>query len=111
MATHDHTARARPTFSLGKALSDPSDAYPLVSSPPAHSLRPSTLDDVALALYSLAVLCIEDERHRRAQARPIPVGEPLTWPLPPLFKEGLVVAMQCLEEFGTQLGPRRAVNA
>ena len=111
MAIRDHTAPARLSVPLGKAFSDPSGADPQASASPTHSLRLSTLDDVALALYSLAVMCIEDERCRSAQATVVPTAEPATFPLPPLFREGLVVAIQCLENYAEQLGPRQAMNA
>jgi hypothetical protein len=34
----------------------------------------------------------------------------MTWPLPSLFKEGLTMAMQCLEQYAQQLGIERAMT-
>jgi hypothetical protein len=110
MAVRDHTARARLSFSAsGDPLTDPPAAELSAHRSNASSLRLSTLDDVALALYSLAVLCSEDDRFQSAQARRIP-AELTVWPLPPLFREGLVVAMQCLEHYAKHLGDQRARN-
>ncbi|MFC4525513.1 hypothetical protein ISN76_04595 [Dyella halodurans] len=110
MAVHDHTAPARLSFS---SLGDPFTASP-AADPPAHgpqaySLRLSTLDDVALAHYALAQLWFEDERYRVARARHNS-AEPMTWPLPPLFKQGVTVAIQCLEQYAKQLGDEQAMN-
>jgi len=111
MAIRDHKARAHPSVSEGIALSDPFDAYLPASPTQAHSLRVSTLDDVALALYALVVLDNDDERCRRTQAYVLPEVEPLARPLPPLFKEGLGVAIQCLEGLALRLGSRGTRNA
>jgi len=40
-----------------------------------------------------------------------PETEPLTMPLTPLFKEGVVVAIQCLENFAMRLGGQKTGNA
>ena len=110
MAIHDHTARARLSFSSsGDTLTAPPATESSVSCAMAPSLRLSHLDDVALALYALAALCIEDESCRKAQARQI-TAEPALWPLPPLFREGVQVAMQCLEQYARQLDGRRDMN-
>jgi hypothetical protein len=75
----------------------------------AHSLRLSTLDDVALAHYALAQLWLEDERYRAAKAGRSSV-KPMAWPLPPLFKEGVTMAIQCLEQYAKQRSIERAMN-
>jgi hypothetical protein len=110
MAVHDHTAPAR--LSL-HSLGDPFTASPAAGlpahRPQAPSLRLSTLDDVALALYCLEQLRIEDERYRTAQARHSS-AKPMTWPLPPRFREGVTVAIQCLEQYTKQLSDERAMN-
>jgi hypothetical protein len=93
-------------------LGDPFAASPDAGPPAchqAHSLRLSTLDDVALAHYALAQLWFEDERYRVATAR-CSSTKPMTWPLPPLFKEGLTLAMQCLEQYAKQLSAERMTN-
>jgi len=111
MAVRDHTARARLSFSAsGNPLTDPPAAELSAQCPSTSSLRLSTLDDVALALYSLAVLCNEDERCREAQARQASTAEPTMWPLPPLFRDGVKVAMQCLGHYARHLGDQRAQN-
>jgi hypothetical protein len=66
------------------------------------------LDDVALALYALAQLSLEDERYRHAVRHP---DVPPLVPLPPLFRQGVTVAMQCLEQYARQLGQEQALNA
>ncbi|SDJ82339.1 hypothetical protein SAMN04487785_10430 [Dyella jiangningensis] len=108
MATNDHKARSCPFVSPGQRPR----VLPTAGSPAtclsAASLRLSTLDDVALALYALAQLCQEDERHRLANRQP---GVPSQVPLPPLFRQGVAVAMQCLEQYARQLGDRRPLNA
>ena len=108
MATRDHKARARPSFSLGEALSDPPDADPPASSPPAPPQRPLTPADVDVAVYCLTVLCIADERWREAQATQTPYTGPAIWPLPPTMQEALVVALKCLEAFAVQLDPGKS---
>jgi hypothetical protein len=93
---------------LGDPFADPPAAEPPACHQ-AHSLRLSTLDDVALAHYALAQLWFEDERYRVAQARHC-AAEPMTWPLPPLFKEGVTMAIQCLEQYAKQLSAERAMT-
>ncbi|AIF49536.1 hypothetical protein HY57_20860 [Dyella japonica A8] len=66
------------------------------------------MDDVALALYALARLRQEDERYRHAVRHP---GLPSLAPLPPLLRQGVAVAMQCLEQYARQLGERRTLSA
>ncbi|WP_445143612.1 hypothetical protein [Dyella sp. Tek66A03] len=103
MAVHDHTAPARPSLcSLGDPFTDPPAADLPAHRPLAHSPRGTTFDDVALAHYALSRLWFEDESYRKAKARH-PKAEPLTWPLPTLFKDGVAVAIQCLEQYARQL--------
>lgn len=110
MAVHDHTARAHLSFSAsGDMFTVTFAADSPARRSTAQSLRLSTLDDVALALYSLAVLCIEDERCRTAQVRHL-LSEPTLWPLPPLIQEGLGLAIQCLEQYAGQLGGQRGMG-
>jgi hypothetical protein len=110
MAVHDHTAPARLSFpSLGDPFAASPAADPPTHGPQAHSLRLSTLDDVALALHCLAQLCVEDERHRIAKAGSCS-AKPMAWPLPPVFRQGVTVAIQCLEQYAKQLGDERAMN-
>jgi hypothetical protein len=110
MAVHDHTAPARPSFlSLGDPFCHSPAADPLAHGPQAHSLRLSTLDDIALAHYALSRLWFEDEQYRKAKAKH-PGAEPLTWPLPTLFKDGVAVAIQCLEHYAKRLSDERAMN-
>ena len=110
MAVHDHTAPARLSF---LPSGDPFTASPAadlpVHAPQAHSQRPATLDDVALAHYALAQLWFEDERYRVAKARRSS-AKPMAWPLPTLFKEGVTLAIQCLEQYAKQLSDERAMN-
>jgi hypothetical protein len=110
MAVHDHTAPAHLSFSsLGDPFADSLAAGLPAHRPQAHSLRLSTLDDVALALHCLAQLCIEDERYRTAWATHC-TTKPMAWPLPPLFKLGVTVAIQCLEQYTKQLSDERATK-
>ena len=103
MAVHDHTAPARLSI---PTLGDPFAASPAAGlpahRPQAHSPRGTTFDDVALAHYALSRLWFEDEQYRRARAN-LPGAEPLTWPLPTLFKDGVAVAIRCLEQYARQL--------
>jgi len=108
MANDDHKARACPAVLSGNASSVSPFADPPVSRGSPVSLRLSTLDDVTLALYALAQLCLEDERSRRAARHP---DVPPLLPLSPLFRQGVAVAMQCLEQYARQLGQERAMNA
>ncbi len=110
MAVHDHTAPARLSFpSLGDPFAASPAAGPLAHGPQAHSPRGTTFDDVALAHYALSRLWFEDEQYRRAKAVH-PTAEPLTWPLPTFFKDGVAVAIQCLEHYARQLSDERAMN-
>jgi hypothetical protein len=109
MAVHDHTAPARLSISLGDPFTASLAADPMAHDPQAHSPRHVTLDDIALAHYALAQLWFEDERYRVAKAR-CSSTKPMTWPLPSLFKEGLTMAMQCLEQYAQQLGIERAMT-
>ncbi len=110
MAVHDHTAPARLSFlSLGDPFAASPAADPLANRPQAHSPRGTTFDDVALAHYALSRLWFEDEQYRRAKANH-PDAEPLTWPLPTLFKDGVAVAIRCLEHYARQLSDERAMN-
>jgi len=110
MAVHDHTAPARPSFPhLGDPFSR-SRAANATAHAPTHAPRICTFDDVALALYALTNLCIEDDRRLAAQARQTIAG-PAPRPLPPRFRQGLTMAIQCLEQYARQLGNERAVNA
>ena len=110
MAVHDHTAPARLSFLFsGDPFTDSPAADPPARGPQAHSQRPATLDDVALAHNALAQLWFEDERYRVAMARRSN-AKPVAWPLPTLFKEGVTVAIQCLEQYAKQLGDERAMN-
>ena len=110
MAVHDHTAPARlPFLSLGDPFIASPGAGPPAHLPPAHPPRGTTFDDVALAHYALSRLWFEDEQYRRAKAKH-PAAEPLTWPLPTLFKDGVAVALRCLEHYARQLGDERAMN-
>jgi hypothetical protein len=108
MATSDHKARACLSIPSGNASRVSPSADPPVSHRSPASLRLSTLDDVALALYALAQLCLEDERSRHV-ARHSDV--PPLLPLAPLFRQGVAVAVQCLEQYARQLGQERALNA
>ncbi len=109
MAVHDHTARARPsrppddTFTAPFATDSPASCS-------AHSLRLSTLDDIALAHYALAQLWFENERFRVAREKHIH-AEPMAWPLAPLFKEGVSLAIRCLEQYAGELAGKQPVNA
>ena len=108
MAVHDHTAPAHLSFpTLGDPFGNSSAADPLADAPQAHSLRLSTLDDVALALHCLVQLCLEDERYGMARARHSS-AEPIARPLPPRFKQGVTLAIQCLEQYAKKLGNERA---
>ena len=103
LATVDHTAAARPSFrSLGDPFTDAS-CRATGSSSLAHSPRGTTFDDVALAHYALSRLWFEDEQYRKAKAKH-PTAQPLTWPLPTFFKEGVDMAIVCLEQYARQLG-------
>jgi hypothetical protein len=110
MAVHDHTAPARLAF---LSLGDPFIASPAAGvpahRPQAPSPRGTTFDDVALAHYALSRLWFEDELYRKAKAKH-PSAEPLTWPLPTLFKDGVAVAIACLEQYAKQLSDERAMN-
>ncbi|WP_109125153.1 hypothetical protein [Dyella sp. C11] len=110
MAVHDHTARARLSFPAGDALNATPNADPTAHRPSPYSLRLSTLDDIALAHYALSQLWLEDEKCRTALAKKIATETP-AWPLPPLFKEGVSLAIQCLEQHARQLDGKRAMNA
>ena len=107
MANVDHKARACLSVPSGNAPRVSPCADPPASHAPPASLRLSTLDDVALALYALAQLCLEDERSHAARHPDVP---PLV-PLPPRFRQGVAVAMQCLEQYARQLGDKQALNA
>ncbi|WP_445147010.1 hypothetical protein [Dyella sp. Tek66A03] len=110
MAVHDHTAPARLAFlSLGDPFIAPPAANPPAHGPQAHSPRRTTFDDVALAHYALSRLWFEDEQYRKAKAKH-PGAAPLTWPLPTLFKDGVAVAIWCLEQYAKQLSDERAKN-
>ena len=110
MAVHDHTAPARLSFlSSGDPLADLLAANRMANNPQALPLRRATLDDVALALYALAQMWVEDEQYRAARARH-GTAKPMAWPLPPLFKEGVTVAIQCLEQYAKQLSDEQATN-
>ncbi|QNK02788.1 hypothetical protein [Dyella telluris] len=107
MATRDHKARARLSVSVGDAHSDSTSAGPPASCFMPPSLRLSTLDDVALALYALAQLSLEDERQRS----PTRHSGVVLQPLPPLFRQGIVVARHCLLQYVRQLDQQRALSA
>ena len=110
MAVHDHTAPARLSLrSLGDPFTDSPAAGLPAHRPLAHSPRGTTFDDVALAHYALSRLWFEDEQYRKAKAKH-PNAQPLTWPLPTLFKDGVAVAIQCLEQYAKQLSDERAKN-
>jgi hypothetical protein len=109
MAVHDHTAPARQSFFLGDPFTASLAADSTAHDPQAHSPRHVTLDDIALAHYALAQLWFEDERYRVAKAR-CSSAKPMTWPLPSLFKEGLTMAIQCLEQYAKQLSHERAMT-
>ena len=110
MAVHDHTAPARLAFlSLGDPFTDSLAAGLPAHRPQAPSPRGTTFDDVALAHYALSRLWFEDEQYRKAKAKH-PSAEPLTWPLPTLFKDGVAVAIWCLEQYAKQLSDERAKN-
>jgi|SRR5579859_1343782 len=110
MAVHDHTAPARLSFpSMGDPFTDSPAAGPPAHGPQAPSPRGTTFDDVALAHYALSRLWFEDEQYRRAKAMH-PNAMPLTWPLPTLFKDGVAVAIQCLEQYARQLSDERAMT-
>jgi hypothetical protein len=109
MAVHDHTAPARPSISLGDPFTASLAADPKAHDSQAHSPHHATLDDVALAHYVLAQLWFEDERYRVAKAGRSS-AKPVTWPFPPLFKEGVTLAIQCLEQYAKQLSDERAMN-
>jgi hypothetical protein len=109
MAVHDHTAPARPSRPTDDTFTARSAADSSASDS-AHSLRLSTLDDIALAHYALAQLWFEDERFRVAREKHIH-AEPMAWPLPPLFKEGGSVAIRCLEQYAGELAGKQKVNA
>ncbi|MHA6204787.1 hypothetical protein ACXU4B_10210 [Dyella soli] len=109
MAVHDHTAPARPSYPTDDAFTAGS-AADRPTSGPAHSMRLSTLDDIALAHHALAQLWLEDERFRVARERHIH-AEPMAWPLTPMFKEGVSVAIRCLELYALQLAGKQKANA
>ncbi|MFC4526075.1 hypothetical protein ISN76_13230 [Dyella halodurans] len=110
MAVHDHTAPARLSFpSLGDPFIASPAADPMAQGPQAHSPCHATLDDVALAHYALAQLWFEDEQYRVAKARCLP-RQAHTWPLPPLFKDGVSMAIRCLEQYAKQLSDEQAMN-
>ncbi|MFC4528355.1 hypothetical protein ISN76_15115 [Dyella halodurans] len=110
MAVHDHTAPARLSFSSsGDPFAASPAADPLAQSHQAHSPRHATLDEVAQAHHALAQLWFDDERYRVAKARCLP-RQAHTWPLPPLFKEGVSLAIRCLEQYAKQLGDKQAMN-
>ncbi|WP_445145250.1 hypothetical protein [Dyella sp. Tek66A03] len=110
MAVHDHTAPAHLSFlSPGDPFTSSPAADPLAHGPQAHSPCGTTFDDVALAHYALSRLWFEDEQYRKAKANH-PGAEPLTWPLPTLFKDGVAVAIRCLEHYAKQLSDERAMN-
>ena len=103
MAVHDHTAPARPSF---RSLGDPfTDASCRATGSPslARSPRGTTFDDIAQAHYALSRLWFEDEQYRKAKAKH-PTAQPLTWPLPTFFKDGVDMAIVCLEQYARQLG-------
>jgi len=109
MAVHDHTAPARPSRPTDDTFTARSTAgSPASGSTP--SLRLSTLDDIALAHYALAQLWFEDERFRVAREMHIH-AEPMAQPLAPLFKEGVSIAIRCLEQYAGELAAQRKVNA
>ena len=110
MAVHDHTAPARLSFpSLGDPFADSPAADPLAHRPQTPSPRGMTFDDVALAHYALSRLWFEDERYRRAEAIH-PAAKPLIGPLPTPFRDGVAMAIQCLEQYARQLSDERAMN-
>jgi hypothetical protein len=109
MAVHDHTAPARPSFSLGDPFTASLAADPKAHDPQAHSPRHVTPDDVALAHDALAQLWFEGERYHVARAG-CSSAKPVTWPLPPLIKDGVTMAIQCLEPYAKKLSVERAMN-
>jgi hypothetical protein len=110
MAVHDHTAPARPSFPCwGDPFTASPAAEPTAHDPQAYSPRHATLGDVALAHDALAQLWFEDERYRVAKAG-CSSAKPVTWPLPPLVKDGVTMAIQCLEQYAKQLSAERAMT-
>ncbi|WP_445143494.1 hypothetical protein [Dyella sp. Tek66A03] len=110
MAVHDHTVPARQSFlALGDPFTDSPAAGLSAHRPQAPSPRGTIFDDVALAHYALSRLWFEDELYRKAKAKH-PNAQPLTWPLPTLFKDGVAVAIQCLEQYAKQLSNNRPMN-
>ena len=107
MANYDHKARPCLSVPLGHAPRVPPAADPPAGGFTSSSLRLSTLDDVALALYALAQLRLEDERYRDAARHP---DASARVPLPPSFRQGITVAMQCLEQYARQLGVERTLG-
>jgi hypothetical protein len=75
----------------------------------AHALRLSTLDDVALALYALGRVRDDVERSLTEQVR-LPTSEPVMPMLSPFQRDGLGVAIQCLEQYALWLSEARVVN-
>ncbi len=108
MANSDHKARSCRFVPARQRPRVSPTAGPPATCPSTASLRLSTLDDVALALYALAQLCQEDERQRDAGQH---AGLSPPAPLPPLFRQGVAVAMQCLQQYARQLGDRRPLSA
>jgi hypothetical protein len=110
VAVQDHKAPARLSLlSLGDPFTDSPAAGLPAHRPLAHSPSGSTFDDVELAHYALSRLWFEDEQYRKARAQH-PHAQPLTWPLPTFFRDGVDVAIACLEQYARQLSDQRAMN-
>ena len=107
MATYDHKARPCLSVPSGHAPRVPPAADPPAGSFTPSSLRLSTLDDVAFALYALTQLSLEDQRLHHVVRHP---DVPPRVPLPPRFRQGITVAMQCLEQYARHLGDERTLG-
>lgn len=108
MATRDHKARARLSGPVGDAHSASPFAGPPACCSMPPSLRLSRWDDLALALHALRELSLEDERRRNLARHP---DAALLLPLPPLFRQGILVARQCLLQYARQLDDELALDA
>jgi hypothetical protein len=110
MAIRDHTARTRPFVppdgTLAVSPGDPSSSGAVWP----ETLRLSTLDDIALAVFALTRLRYDSERYRKAQAWGLPV-KPVEWPLSIAVTASLATAIHCLRQYAGLLGHEPPVNA
>jgi len=109
MATHDHTARIRPSVPPVSAPCPPPDAPQSTPVAWPETPRDGTRGDIALAVLALTRLRLDSEQCRKAQARGFP-GRPLLWPLPVATTASLGTAIHCLQQYARLLSDEPRVN-